>query len=58
MSDLNNYYAYKSTSSGSGGGGGDGCLIFVFAVLIGAVPLIGIPVLLIYLFFSSFGKKY
>ena len=58
MSDLNNYYAYKSTSSGSGGGGGDGCLIFIFAVLIGAVPLIGVPVLLIYLFFSSFGKKY
>ena len=57
MSDLNNYYAYKSTS-GSGGGGGNRCLIFVFAVLIGAVPLIGVPVLLIYLFFSSFGKKY
>lgn len=58
MSDLNNYYAYKSTSSGSGGGGGDGCLIFIFAVLMGAFPWVGVPVLLIYLFISSLGKKY
>ncbi|MBO5560544.1 MAG: hypothetical protein J6A07_02695 [Firmicutes bacterium] len=58
MPDLNNYYVYKSTYSGSGGGGGDGCLIIIFAVLVGAVPLIGVPVLLICLFLSSFGKKY
>jgi len=58
MSDLNKYYAYKASTSGADGGGGDGCLVIFFAILVCAVPMIGIPLVLIVLFIDSIRRNY